>query len=148
MPKRKFEATNTKSPSKGAATSSGVEKSAGKSRFGGGKGGKGGKFDKSKDQSSQPPKAIKTKQVKAKDFFGGGDVDGDMGFPSVDADLFMDEEEPVAAEASSSSSASSASSGGDTEDYDEKLAKEATEKAADKKKRSGGFQSMSKQSFS
>jgi hypothetical protein len=132
MPKRKFEASNAKSPAKGAASDSESSKPAGKSRFGK----KGGK---DKDAPTLPVKQAKTKQVKAKDFFGAGDMDDNMGFPSVDVDLFMDEEEPSDAASSSSSSSSS----GSTEDYDEKLAKEASEKAADKKKRSGGFQSMS-----
>jgi hypothetical protein len=135
MPKRKFDATKAKPPANGASSDSGPSKPAGKPRFGK----KGGK---DKDEPTIPVKASKTKQVKAKDFFGAGDLDDSMGFPSVDVDLFMDDEEP-AAEASSSSSSSS----GGTEDYEEKLAKEATEKAADKKKRSGGFQSMSTRLF-
>jgi hypothetical protein len=78
--------------------------------------------------AAQPakPKA-KAKVVKAIDVFAepGNSHASGGGFPTVDAEVYMDDEEEE-----------------DTRDVDKQLQKQVAEKAAQKKKRSGGFQSM------
>ncbi len=70
-----------------------------------------------KPKGKQGPKPVKVQDV----FADAAASDG--GFPTVNAELYMDDDD-------------------DTGDLDAQLRRQVTDKAAQKKKRSGGFQSM------